>query len=74
MKPLPSVFSPISRSPSRRTVLTAPITCALAAISSRCWITATLCGMVQFTPRKLFIARIPCTAPARFAAVTSKFR
>ena len=72
-KPLPSVFSPINRSPSRRTVFTAPMIAALGAVWSRYWITETLCGMVRLRPR-IPNARTPSMASRRSQGFTSTVR
>ena len=49
-KPCPSVFSPINRSSRRTTQFTAPMIAADGASSSRCSMTATLCGIEQLNP------------------------
>ena len=72
-KPLPSVFSPIRRFPSRLTVFTAPMMAASGAISSRYSMTATLCGIVRLMPC-MPNARTPSIASRNFAGGTSTVR
>lgn len=61
--PRPSVTVPARRPFTFVMVFTHPTRTAMASTSSRCGITATLCGMVTLNPRRPGRARMPCRHP-----------
>ena len=67
------MFSPIFLPPSIRTVFTAPIARASGESSSKCSMTATLCGIVRLMPRMPSVSKA-CMAAPSLSGGTSKFR